>query len=105
MGVPAAAPVSRTVPAPFPAPSRHRRALEESVRSGMQMRAVARLTLALGGHVKARRRTGELVFSHPEVRPVVVHAHQGSAPRHLTVWLKRLQEHLRRQSVGGRWHG
>lgn len=83
-----------------PFPKRQRRALYQPVYAGMAMRRVAQLARELGAELRPRRGTGELVFSHPDhpKRPSVsVHGQSGSAPRHLTVWLKQLQGTLRRR--------
>ncbi len=53
----------------------------------------------LGARVAPRRATGELAFSYPGCRTLAVHNRSGPAPRRLTVWLRRLQEHRRAEQT------
>ena len=100
-GAAAGAPVSTRVESAGLRPNaarRVRRALAVRVTSGMAMPRAIRLARDLGGEVYPRARTGELVFRHPALQPIAVHAQNGAAPRRLTVWLKRAQEAVRREA-------
>ena len=59
--------------------------------AGMDLYHALRVALALGATVTKPRRTGEWVFRHPRLtKPCRVDGHRKDAPRHLTVWLRRL---------------
>jgi hypothetical protein len=60
--------------------------------TGMNLRDAKTLTLALGGMVFPKRRTGELVFMHPSTPVTVTHnARRKSASRALTSWLRDIR--------------
>lgn len=57
--------------------------------TGMNLREATTLTLAVGGMVYPKRRTGELIFAHPCTPITVTHnARRKSSSRKLTTWLR-----------------
>jgi len=62
---------------------------KQQIVSGMNLSMAWEVARALGCLVRGKRRTGELVFSHPLVpRRVVINGRRKDSPRALTVFLR-----------------
>lgn len=63
--------------------------------SGMNLEACKRAVLRLGGSVEYVRRTGEIRFLHDKVGSSgMINSRRKDAPRHATMWLRRLERFL-----------
>ena len=61
----------------------------------MRLLEAQRMARFLGATAEIRTRTGHITFTHPlHHLPCHVHCHRHDAPRHLVVWLKRVQDNI-----------